>query len=105
MLRQRLPAIPGVPGIENLSTGGAEIDAGWVAIVRRHRFAQDQQIGVLLRQPLFEQLPRLAAVAAAPDLEAAVQIASKLGSFNWHGEQRLLLRGRHRERKTETARQ
>ena len=51
--------------MEECPTGSTEIYASRVAVVGGHRFAQNEIIGIGLRQALGEKLPGFAPVAAA----------------------------------------
>src|SRR6476619_2549281 len=96
-----MPAIAGVSGVENLPACCAEVDSRWRLVIRGHRFAQHQQVSVLLGQTLAQQSPTLPAVTAAPYLQPAFGVASKIRAFDRNCEQSLPLGRRDRETETE----
>src|ERR1017187_8018612 len=105
MLRQRLPALATVGSVVKLASRGTHIHPRRRTLVRCHGFAQHQQVGVLLRQAAREQLPGLAAGAAASYAELGLGGASEFGAFDGHGEQSFLFGRRHRHAESEARRQ
>src|SRR5436190_23277669 len=63
----RGPRVPGVVRGVDLAAAGAEVDPAGLVLVDRHRVAEHVDVAVLLREPLRECLPLLAAGAAAVD--------------------------------------
>src|SRR6185437_9681626 len=66
ILRDHLPALAFIGAREECAAAGAEIDAGGLERIARHRLAEHADIGMLLWQALAQRDPALPAVAGAP---------------------------------------
>src|SRR5579863_9896243 len=91
MCREYMPGITGISSMEECPTRSAEIYAGRVAVVGGHCFAQNEIIGIGLRQALGEKLPGLAPVAAARHTKLAFWNVPLFGRDDRNGEECIFL--------------
>src|SRR3954469_14068290 len=105
IVRDLAPRLALVRAGEDLARARAEVDAGGVVRVHRHRLAQDAEVRVRLRQPLPHVLPARAAVARAPDGRLAVVHDAAVAAVDRDDVERLAVVGVRRRGEAEVARQ
>src|SRR5947208_12667250 len=103
--RDLAPRLALVRAGEDLARARAEVDAGGVVRVHRHRLPQDAEVRVRLRQPLPQVLPARAAVTRAPDCRLAVVHDAAVAAVDRNDVERLAVVRVRRRGEAEVARQ
>src|SRR5580698_6054308 len=101
MCRENMPGIAGIACMKQRSAGCAEVDALGIAIVGGHRFAQDEVVGIGLREALGQKLPRLAAIAAARHAEFALGDIALFRRNDGNRKERVFFSGGYGQAETE----
>src|SRR5580693_6557768 len=99
-----MPGITGIACMKQRSAAGAEVDARGVALVGGHRFAQNEVVGIGLREALGQKLPRLAAIAAARHAEFRLGDIALFRRNDGNRKERVFLSGGYRQAETEPRR-
>jgi hypothetical protein len=97
--------VAGVRRGVDLPAGGPDVHAARVQRVDRHRVPQDVDVAVLLRQPVGQRLPLVAAGAAAVDAEPAVRGVVHLVAGDRDDVDGVGIVGMHVDREAEVGRQ
>src|SRR5690348_12950550 len=71
-VEEAFPLLPALAADPELTGRRTEVECRRLQVVDRHRIAQDREVALLLRHPLRQPVPGIAAILAAPDGGSAV---------------------------------
>src|SRR5580698_6614710 len=105
MSGENVPGISCIPRVKQGSTRRAEVDACRITVVRGHRLAKDEVVGIGLRQSLAEKFPSLATISTAGHSEFAFGNVPFLGRNDGNCEERVFFGRGNSQTKSKARRQ